>query len=272
MKNERGVTLTALVIAIIVILILASISVYSGTSTLRYAKYNKARAEIQTIHAQVCIWYDEYLKEDSVSISQSVLNKYGKEIRENDEETQHAIEDTFGASGVNDVNIRENYRFFSEQYLKKELDLDASFDYLVDIIHRDVILVGGVYYNGKSYFTLKDFGINNVDNHDTNSISFNIGLGINKEIIISDVKIYLTNNTSTSISKFTVEYMKVDEDNSQWIDVTKDVVKFEEGEENNKTTKYKFSVDSLGEYEVRVRTVDGKKLEQIKDITLEPRP
>ena len=278
MKNEKGITLTSLVIAIIVILILASISVYSGTSTVRYANYNKAKAEIQTIHAQVCKWHDEFLDDDGANNTENETDnvlEYGEKISESNQETKRAIEDTFSEIGVDDENLQANYRFFSEQYLKDTLGLDASFDYLVDIIHRDVILVGGVYYNGKSYFTLDDFGITNVDEYKTDSISFNLEPGNNKEIVISNVKLHLEdstqNETITDISKFIVEYMNANDENNKWIDVTKNVVKFEDGEENNKTTKYKFSVNSFGAYDVRVRTTD-KKLGDVKDITLEPRP
>ena len=278
MKNEKGITLTSLVISIIVILILASISVYSGTSTVRYTNYNKAKAEIQTIHAQVCKWHDEFLDDDGANNTENETDnvlEYGEKISESNQETKRAIEDTFSEIGVDDENLQANYRFFSEQYLKDTLGLDASFDYLVDIIHRDVILVSGVYYNGKSYFTLDDFGITNVDEYKNDSISFNLEPGNNKEIVISNVKLHLEdstqNETITDISKFIVEYMNADEENSNWIDVTKSVVKFEDGEENNKTTKYKFSVDSFGAYDVRVRTTD-KKLGDVKDITLEPRP
>ena len=273
MKKEKGITLTALVIAIIVILILASISIYSGTSTLRYAKYNKARAEIQTIHAQVNKWHDEFLKDDSANKdenenkTENVL-EYGEKISdvETNDEIRQAIEDTFGGAGVNDENLQDNYRFFSDEFLRKKLDLDASFDYLVDIIHRDVILVGGVYYNGKSYFTLNDFGITNVEDYNDSSISFNLEPGNDKEIVISNIKLNLKNNstqneTTTDISKFIVEYRNVDGDNRNWIDVTKDVVKFEDGEENNKTTKYKFSVNDFGEYDVKIKTADKKIFE-----------
>ena len=281
MKNEKGITLTALVIAIIVILILASISVYSGTSTLRYAKYNKAKAEIQTIYAQVSKWYDEFLKNDSAYSTNSVLD-YGESISSDiigDVTIQHAIEDTFGTSGVHDENIKANYRFFSEKYLKEKLDLDASFDYLIDIRHRDVILVGGVYYNGKSYFTLKDFGINNiVDDYKNGSISFQLEKGNDNEIVIYDVKLHLrssstaTQTKTTDISKFIVEYRKINNDNNNWTDVTKDGVKFEDGEGNNKKTKYKFTVDSVGEYEVKVTSTDRSKTSELKDdyyITIE---
>ena len=274
MKNQKGITLISLVIAIIVILILASISIYSGTSTVRYANYNKAKAEIQTIHAQVSKWHDEFLKDDSANNTENETDNvldYGEKISESNQETKRAIEDTFSEIGVDDENLQANYRFFSEQYLKDTLGLDASFDYLVDIIHRDVILVGGVYYNGKSYFTLDDFGITNVDDYKTNSISFNLEPGNNKEIVISNVKLHLEdstqNETITDISKFIVEYMNANDENNKWIDVTKNVVKFEDGEENNKTTKYKFSVDSFGEYEVRVRTTD-KKLFEIGQVEL----
>ena len=62
MKEKKGVTLIALVITIIIIMILASIAIYSGASTIRYAKYNKAKSEIQVMQSYVNEWYKEYQK------------------------------------------------------------------------------------------------------------------------------------------------------------------------------------------------------------------
>lgn len=261
MKNEKGITLVSLVIAIIVILILASISIYSATSTLRYAKYNKAKSEIEIIQAQVNKWYIELNDTNITQERSEEIKNYGEKIENVDSDTSKALIQTFGDSGINDENLRENYRFFSEQYLKDTLGLDASFDYLISVIDRDTILVGGAYYNGKGYFTLNDFGIRNIENYKPSEISFKCEQGENTEIVIYDVKLKLNNSMQNSnisnISKFIVEYTKAGEEN--WKDVTKDLVKFEDGEENNKTTKYKFNVDDYGDYMVKIETIDKKQ-------------
>ena len=62
MKNEKGITLASLVITIIVLMILASIVTYSGVGTIRYTNYNKAKAEIEMMQANVNTWYAEYKK------------------------------------------------------------------------------------------------------------------------------------------------------------------------------------------------------------------
>ena len=270
MKNEKGITLISLVIAIIVIIILASISIYSATSTLRYAKYNKAKSEIEIIQAQVNKWNQELNDTNITQARFEEIKNYGEKIGNVDSDTSKAIIQTFGDSGINDENLRENYRFFSEQYLKDNLGLDASFDYIISVIDRDTILVGGVYYNGKGYFTLKDFGILNIENNIPSSITFDLEQGENNEIVISNVELHLKNSmqndNSGDISKFIVEYTKSGENN--WTDITKDGVKFEDGEENNKTTKYRISALKYGSYSIRISTIDKGMISIEKNIEI----
>ena len=265
MKDKKGVTLIALVITIIVILILASIAIYSGASTIRYAKYNKAKSEIQVIQSYVNQWYKEYQNTGNVG-------NYGELIGtaiDNGKCTQAEIDSTFAGGGITDDNKKSNYRFFSESFLKDKIGIDASFEYLISIPDRNTILYNGIMYNKKPYYTLDDFGVQNIKIISPSSIEFELEQGENTDIVISNLQLGYGNNKHADISKFIVEYSKSGE--NIWNDITKDVKKFEDGEENNKTTKYKFSVDSFGEYEVRVRTTD-KKLGDVKDITLEPRP
>ena len=285
MKEKKGVTLIALVITIIIIMILASIAIYSGASTIRYVNFNKAKSEIQVIQSYVNQWYKEYQEAEDKNI---FLGDYGELIEtaiENDKCTQEQIDNAFAEGGITDDNKKSNYKFFSASFLKEKIGLDASFDYLISIKDRNTILYNGVLYNKKIYYTLDDFGLQNIKQTSNSEIVFNLEQGDNSDIIISDIAIMYKeikrkeqeNGEITTqeverlndISKFIVEYSKSGE--NIWNDITKDVKKFEDGEENNKTTKYKFSVDSFGEYEVRVRTTD-KKLGDVKDITLEPRP
>lgn len=266
MKNEKGITLASLVIAIIVLLILSSISIYSATSTLRYAKYNKAKSEIELIQSQVNKWYQELNDTNIPKNRQNEIIEYGEKIDNDNSDISKAIINTFGESGINNENLRNNYRFFSEQYLKEKFGLDASFDYIINVQERDTILVGGVYYNGKGYFTLKDFGILNIENNMPSLISFEAKQGENTEIVIYNVKLHLRNSmqndNSGDISKFIVEYAKFDEDN--WTDVTRKIEKDEVGE----TIIYKFPVEELGLYDVRIRTIDKKYGGIIKSIEL----
>ena len=265
MKDKKGVTLIALVITIIVILILASIAIYSGASTIRYAKYNKAKSEIQVIQSYVNQWYKEY-QEEGEEDKINFLNQYGEPTSVcNSEELQN----TFAGGGINSSNKQDNYRFFSASFLKDKIGIDASFEYLISIPDRNTILYNGIMYNKEPYYTLDDFGVQNIKIISPSSIEFELEQGENTDIVISNLQLGYGNNKHADISKFIVEYSKSGE--NIWNDITKDVKKFEDGEENNKTTKYKFSVDSFGEYEVRVRTTD-KKLGDVKDITLEPRP
>ena len=251
MKNEKGITLIVLVITIIIIMILASIAIYSGAGTIRYAKYNKAKSEIQVIQSYVNQWYKECQEaEDKVAF----FSDYGEETNNCNQEE---LVNTFVGAKVSD-DEKEKYRFFSEKFLKEKLGLDISFDYLISIEDRNTILYNGVLYNKKIYYTLDDFGLQNIKEISLNTIVFKLEQGDNTDIVISNLKLDYGNDNNSDISKFIVEYSKKGE--NSWTDITKDVVKLEDGENGNKITKYKFSVDEFGEYDVRVRTVDKKNM------------
>lgn len=259
MKNEKGITLTSLVIMIIVLIILASIVTYSGIGIIRYTNYNKAKAEMQTIQSNVNKWKEEYLNGNN-----DVL-EYGDDLEDISSEITQKVDDTFTNARIIEQTEKDKYKFFSEDYLKNDLGLNASFDYLVNIINRNVLLVGGVLYNSKTYYTLEDFGLINVEENLPNSISFDLEQGDNTDVIISDLKLLDSDSKESDISKFIVEYTKSNE--NDWKDITTNIVKFEDGEEDNKTTKYKFSVKEFGEYDVRISTIDN--IYKIDKISLE---
>lgn len=276
MKDKKGVTLIALVTTIIVILILASIAIYSGASTIRYAKYNKAKSEIQVIQSYVNQWHKEY-QEEGEEDKKNFLNQYGEPTSVcNSEELQN----TFSGGGINSSNKQDNYRFFSASFLKDKIGIDASFDYLISIPDRNTILYNGIMYNKEPYYTLDDFGLQNIKQTSTSKIVFNLEQGDNSDIIISDIAIMYKeikrneqeNGEITTqeverlndISKFIVEYKKVDENN--WTDITKNLVKFND----DGKTKVKFPAPDYDQYNVKILTTD-KKNEGEKSISLEVR-
>ena len=284
MKNNKGITLASLVLTIIVLLILASIFVYSGVNTVRYTKFNKAKSEISVVQTNVNSWYqelknventDEYkalqTDDEKKQYKNNFLNDKGYGVTTDDPAcNQKKLDDTL--QGLNDKGIEienfDNYRFLSSTFLENKLGLNASYDYLANIEDRTVILFGGIQYNGEWYYTMEDFGLTNIKSNTISGITFDLAQGDQKEIVISNLKMTDNENNKIDFSKFIVEYKKKGEAN--WTDVTKDIIKFEDGEGNNKTNKFKFKLAEYGEYDVKVKTID-KKYEGFNDFNLKAR-
>ena len=76
MKREnKGITLIALIITIVVLLILASIATYSGIGIIRQSKLNKFTTEMKLMQTEVNELYDRY------SRGETDLVNLGKELR-----------------------------------------------------------------------------------------------------------------------------------------------------------------------------------------------
>ena len=63
--NENGITLTSLVITTIVLLILASIGIVSGTQNIRSSKYTAFKTELELIQTKVNEVGEKYDKENT---------------------------------------------------------------------------------------------------------------------------------------------------------------------------------------------------------------
>lgn len=264
MKKEKGITLTSLVITIIILLIIASISVFSGTHTIKYAKWNKAKSEMETVQTQVNAWHEEYK-----NLSETEKEKYidsigtsaGSPINVKDEDSyNNALEKTKNNVAEIDESNISDYRLLSEYYLKKNLGLNGSYEFLVNIKTRDVVLLSGLEYEGNMYYTTKDFNIYNTESADVTGIKFDLEQGNGNEIIISNVKLIDSNSNESNISKFKVQYKMNDAE--YFTDVTANLTKYTEEKENedgikNEITKYKFKVDEIGKYTVKISTIDS---------------
>ena len=118
LKNNNGVTLIALVITIIILLILASVATMSGLSTIKYVKFNNAKAQFETIQSKVYTWNTDEMKNYGTSISDKP-------------EAQQTIQ------GANENST--GYKYFSANYLKNEFEIEGiSYDFLINVENRKV--------------------------------------------------------------------------------------------------------------------------------------
>lgn len=147
LKQNKGVTLMALAITIIVLLILASIATYSSLKSVKYSKTSDAKAQLKVMQTYVNSWYQEFKNGN-----QEVLGYGSSNISDYSE--------VFQTVGVTDSST---YKLFTAKYIKENLGIDGiNRDMLIDIKNRNIILTKSVQDDKKTYYTLDDFGILNV--------------------------------------------------------------------------------------------------------------
>ena len=59
LKENRGITMISLVVTVIVLMILASITTYSGVSTAKESRYYNAVHQMKVMQTEVNCWYED---------------------------------------------------------------------------------------------------------------------------------------------------------------------------------------------------------------------
>ncbi|MBP3831716.1 MAG: BspA family leucine-rich repeat surface protein [Clostridia bacterium] len=282
MKNNKGITLVSLVITIIVLLILASVFIYSGVNTVRYTKYNKAKSEISVVQTNVNSWYqelknventDEYkalqTEDEKKQYKNNFLDDKGYGVTTDDPAcSQKKLDDTL--QGLNDKGIEienfDNYRFLSSKFLENKLGLNASYDYLANIEDRTVILFGGLEYNGEWYYTMEDFGLTNIKSTMPNSVSFELK---QEDIASTDIIIYNlvftdANGNPFEVSKFNTYISETGK--NEWVDISSKVSKTT----YNNATAFRISNNlEHKSYDVKIETIDKNLKSELVTVAIE---
>ena len=282
MKNNKGITLASLVLTIIVLLILASIFVYSGVNTVRYTKFNKAKSEISVVQTNVNSWYqelknventDEYkalqTDDEKQQYKNNFLNDKGYGVTTDDPAcSQKKLDDTL--QGLNDKGIEienfDNYRFLSSKFLENKLGLNASYDFLANIEDRTVILFGGLEYNGEWYYTMEDFGLTNIKSTMPNSVSFELK---QEDIASTDIIIYNlvftdANGNPFEVSKFNTYISETGK--NEYVDISSKVSKTT----YNNATAFRISNNlEHKSYDVKIETIDKNLKSELATVAIE---
>lgn len=148
-KENKGVTLIALGVTIIVLIILAGIASYSSITNIKDSKVANVKSQLRVMQTMVNSWYQEFENGNTnvLEYGSSDISKYSE---------------IFNTAGITDTS---GYRLFTSKYIKDDLDIDGiSYDMLINIKNRNIILTKGVKGDDKIYYDLEDFGISNVNN------------------------------------------------------------------------------------------------------------
>ncbi len=141
MEKQNGITLISLVITIIVMIILAGVTTYSGIESVEETKRIAFISELEMIQAKVNTIHERIKTSDK---EKEYYNKLGK-----------AVDGTL-LSGNLGITSGENFRYFSKTDLK-QLDLEnMTQDVLINYDTREVISVSGLRIDGAIYHRLTE--------------------------------------------------------------------------------------------------------------------
>ena len=240
-KNTKGITLMALVITIVLLLILASISVYSGVNVVKSSRFTSFTAELKIMQTHVNEIYQKYTDGGSIDVGgntytgDEILN-IGKDIAQVTDKANIAF--TSAGSGITD---RTGYKYFDQQTIK-DLNIEGvEEEFFINIQKRSIISCEGFEYENKMYYTLDQIpsGFYNVEyEEEIGTLNFDI----NSERVNGKGKIHIYNiSCDKYINKWQVRYRLKGDSTENW-----KIIEEFEGD------KVDFVVEKLGTYEVQV--------------------
>ena len=144
-NKQRGVTLLALVIAIVIILILTSIATYSGIGVINSTKLARFTTELKIMQTEVNELYEKNKDGEDVS-------KYGQDISSASAEVQEQANKVFNELGISS----DGYKFYDSSTIKDTLKIDGvEQEVFVNIEKRSVVSYKGIKYEDQMYYTLE---------------------------------------------------------------------------------------------------------------------
>ena len=185
-KDNKGITLVALIITIVIMLILAAVTTYTGINTYEKMQVTKFITQMQLIQGKVDELKESKTIEELITMGETVPSN-----------KQTIISSAFGKGEIKS-NSNESYRYFSTENLKEQLNLEDGIDgeIMINFSTREVVSTTGVKYEDDIYYTqyLLPDGQKLIDNtsQPVRDLSFDLNLvidGLNATIAISNVKI-----------------------------------------------------------------------------------
>lgn len=154
LKNNKGITMVALVITVILLIILASIGISSGLDTAKESRFYNAVAEMKTMQTKVNEIYEEYSNSDETTKNE--ILRLGQAIADSGKSAD--AQKAYNSVQQTDSDVAgslEDYRYYDVSYISDTLGVDGiEHDFIVNIKLRTVILVDGIEKNGSLYYAL----------------------------------------------------------------------------------------------------------------------
>lgn len=161
--EEKGITLIALVITIVLLLILSTIGINAGNSSINSAKFTEFKSELEILQRKV----NELNNEEKFEIGRN-LTTTEQDILKKEEISKIIYENR---TSEEENKIKEGFRYCDSTTIKNELGIEnIKKNYLINVEYRYIIYEEGYKYDNKTYYMLSqmDSSLYNVDYKDKN--------------------------------------------------------------------------------------------------------
>lgn len=248
-KNQKGISLVSLTIAVIIILVITGTVLYNVRTNLGVQKLKAMQSDIENLKGKVENYYLQYgtlpintLYNGNEPIDTSINTNYINDVIENAAITNLDTGDYY----VLDLSAMENITLtYGEDYqtLKNETPENIKTlkggllkdVYIINSVSHNIFYVYGIKYEGKTYYTLgeQEEKLENIDFNELYSqpISFNVD--------------YQQYENNYKIFVFNIQF---NGNNKNW----KIQYKKENDEEWTETDKLEFFVNDVGTYNIKV--------------------
>lgn len=257
-KNNKGITLIALVVTIVIMGILASVAIYSGTENIKSSNFQQRGFQMESLQLKVNEVYEEYKTKGTINVDNQEIEieNLGTEIT--DTTKRDEVLKTVEERGTY-VGNSQDYRYYTPEDIEKIFNMDDGIDEdcIINIKERVAIIFNGYSYEDKIYYTLNDF---NDKIYNVNYKGFNYIVKDGNTVSTITIK-----NISypAEFSTYTLSYGKVVDsvENITW--TTIENIDYE----NNKT--YDIKIGEAGTYAVKIE-INGDAL-QYSHIEVSPK-
>lgn len=227
--QEKGITLMALVIMVIILLILTSIGVASGTTAIKTSQYTQFKNELKILQTKV----NELNQENKTEIGRLLTQEEKNSLEKQD------ISDIIykAKSDEEKIKIQQGFRYCNQESIKNELSLESiKREYLINVEYRYIIYYKGYEYNNKTIYMINqlDNSIYNVEYQGNNSATGSFEVQYTAEG--NKWKIEIVNiNYDGNIDNWNVRYKHIDDE--KW----------------KETNNLNFYVTKKGKYSIEVK-------------------
>lgn len=253
MKNknsQKGITIIALVITVIMLLILASVATYTGIESYDKAEQIKFVSQMKLIQAKV----DEKVQEDGFnpdSIDGAVLTDEQKQIL-------IAAKDNGEISSPSEDDYKKYIKYLTKEQLSTQLSLDNIDEgIIINFKTREVISTVGFEYGGTTYYT--QYKLPKGEKL-TQYVKPNTTLSVEYSKISQDLSWIIK-----------IEKVKREEENTEGIELKLDTLKYELGKKNSNGDEYTYLkqtnpneilISEAGDYSIKVIDNAGNETEK----------
>ena len=151
LKSEKGVSLISLGVAIIIMMIITSMLIYSTKDTMQVSKLNKMYDDISNLTDKVSAYYAQYgdipIKNKITEIPKGIESLMGA----NDQEGEFYVLDLKSIDGLT-LNYGQDYKEIQES--NRNYDISEKNDvYIINNRSHNIFYLKGITVDQKNYYT-----------------------------------------------------------------------------------------------------------------------